>query len=83
MKKISLFIVMLCALSFVEVSAQKNVVRWSPLATVKMKAKVHYERALTDKLSAGAIGSYFFGALLSFLFFEKSTKIGAATKMEE
>jgi len=66
MKKISLFIVMLCALSFVEVSAQKNVVRWSPLATVKMKAKVHYERALTDKLSAGAIGSYFFGAYPGF-----------------
>lgn len=57
---------MFLALSFVEVSAQKNVVRWSPLATVKLKAKVHYERALTDKLSAGAIGSYFFGAYPGF-----------------
>jgi hypothetical protein len=28
-------------------------------------------------------GSYFFAALLSFLFLEKSTKIGAATKIEE
>ena len=31
----------------------------------------------------GPQSSYFFAVLLSFLFFEKSTKIGAATKIEE
>lgn len=66
MKKVSLFLVMLLALSFVEVSAQKNVVRLSPLAFGKFKARVHYERAISEKLSAGAMGSYFFGIYPGF-----------------
>lgn len=66
MKKTTLILLFFCAFSFVKVSAQNNIVRFSPLATIKLKAKVHYERGLTDKISAGAIGSYFFGAYPGF-----------------
>ena len=66
MKKFTLVLLVLCAFSFVKVSAQNNIIRFSPLATIKFKAKLHYERGLTDKISAGAIGSYFFGAYPGF-----------------
>ncbi len=66
MKKLCVLLLACFALSFSESSAQSNVLRLSPFAFGKMKARVHYERALTDKISGGAMASYFFGIYPGF-----------------
>lgn len=61
MKKMYLLLSAIAALLFFDVSAQENIIRVSPLAFAKFKAKVHYERVLSPQFTAGAIGSGFFG----------------------
>ena len=60
-KRLILAAMALVLFSFTTVKAQKNIVRISPLGFAKFKAKVHYERTLSDRFSAGLIGNYMFG----------------------
>ena len=60
-KKLILAAVALVMLTTNIANAQKNIVRISPLGFLKFKTKLHYERVITDKVSAGLIANYMFG----------------------
>ncbi|MFM7023882.1 MAG: hypothetical protein ACKOXB_13005 [Flavobacteriales bacterium] len=61
MKKVCLLWSALTFLLFFNVSAQQNIVRLSPLSIAKFKTRIHYERVLAPKVSAGLMGTAFFG----------------------